>query len=161
MLYYYKLNTWSFTILNVWLEEKTYSGYTHREKYIKIFIRKYCLNIITKRVCSWDSGYNKSQYLKVQIVYLYRRTIILEIKCYSWIEALIRQPLTFNSVTFHIPRYRNIRLINGLNENCCFGCGLWLLGRFQRLVCKLILKGLVPSHSEKSPDFSRWEIINI
>ncbi len=46
-------------------------------------------------------------------------------------------------------------------ENCCFGCRLWLLGQFQRLVCKLILKGLVPSHSAESFDFSRWGIINI
>jgi hypothetical protein len=71
------------------------------------------------------------------------------------LKALIRQPLTLNIVTIHITRYGNIKLIGGLNENRCFGCGLWLLGQFQRLVCKLILKGLVPSHSEKSPDFSR------
>jgi hypothetical protein len=46
-------------------------------------------------------------------------------------------------------------------ENCCFGCRLWLLGQFQRLVCKLVLKGLVPSHSGKSFGFSQWGIINI
>jgi len=46
-------------------------------------------------------------------------------------------------------------------ENCCFGCRLWLLVQFQRLVCKFVLKGLVPSHSAKSFDFSRWGIINI
>ncbi len=97
----------------------------------------------------------------VTIAYLCRRTIIFEIKYYSWIEALIRQPLTLNIVTIHILRYKNIRLFNGLNENCCFGCRLWLLGRFQSLVCKLILKGLVFCHSEKSLDFSRWEVINI
>ena len=46
-------------------------------------------------------------------------------------------------------------------ENCCFGCRLWLLFQFQRLVCEFVLKGLVPSHSAKSIDFSRWGIINI
>ena len=30
-----------------------------------------------------------------------------------------------------------------------------ILGQFQRLVCKLVLKGLVPSHSAESFDFSR------
>ena len=54
-----------------------------------------------------------------------------------------------------------LKLLLGLNENCCFGCRLWLLGQFQRLVCELPLKGLVPSHFAKSFDFSRWGIINI
>ena len=40
-----------------------------------------------------------------------------------------------------------------LFENFCFWCRLWLLGQFQRLVCKLVLKGLVSSHSAESFDF--------
>ncbi len=81
------------------------------------------------------------------------------------LRNLNRHISTFDIVTILIRRYRYIYLDHSFLKCVvlkifCFWCWLWLGIRFQRLVCWLVLKGLVPSHSAEFYDFSRCGIIN-